>query len=606
MWNSDRQRGVPSAAVVNFRKKSCADKYCRIDCQSLHSVCSSRSPGRADPCDRGRLLYGAAFRDQHRHQHADFPESGLAPARPAIRPGVRPRQHDPGRGGSADAGTHEFRGRGARAEAQGRQQELPVHAAARFRRILRQERAVVPFGGRGRQDHVPVRICSPPDRDHGRRSLHPRTDRRARDWTCRRQARAGQARQYRAPVQPDFANGRGCPEQGRRHLLLAPARQRHAADRFRPPRLHRVQAGARLQRAGARQGRHRCDPQGRRRSRLSGQVPGPRQADRAGSDRQRGIRHRPERRRGQRHRHRDRGADHPVAGAAFGQDHLRRVRQSVYRSVDHHRAGADDGGLAEPALDRVRSSVRRPRRRFRHPVQRPLPLRAFQERQSAGGAGGSGAAGGGTAFAGRDGHLGRIPLFPADRLQGHLRTRGDCRRRHDRRVHLQHHGAAGAVEAAQPARREGTCRLRVPRAGRPLPRKAPHRHHRRHARGRDRRPAAVVLHEVRLQPDESAQQECRVHRHFPRSEERPQHRRQRHRRHDQFRRRRQEDRSKTREIAGSAARDVARQFRAARSGAEAEADRAGRQGAQSRAQSGPDRRAAERPGERRFAEGIRR
>ena len=88
---------------------------------------------------------------------------------------------------------------------------------------------------------------------------------------------------------------------------------------------------------------------------------------------------------------------------------------------------------------------------------------------------------GGAAVAGRDGDGGRIPVVPADRLQGHLRTRRDRRRRHAGRVHLQHHGAAGAAEAAQPARREGAGRLRVPGAGRPFPRKAPRRHHRRHA-----------------------------------------------------------------------------------------------------------------------------
>jgi hypothetical protein len=43
---------------------------------------------------------------------------------------------------------------------------------------------------------------------------------------------------------------------------------------------------------------------------------------------------------------------------------------------------------------------------------------------------------------------------PADRLQGHFRTRQDRRRRHAGRVHDQHHGAAGAAEAAQSARRK--------------------------------------------------------------------------------------------------------------------------------------------------------
>jgi hypothetical protein len=46
-------------------------------------------------------------------------------------------------------------------------------------------------------------VEDPPDRDHGRRSLDPRPDRRAGDRACRRQARTGQARQYRTALQPD-------------------------------------------------------------------------------------------------------------------------------------------------------------------------------------------------------------------------------------------------------------------------------------------------------------------------------------------------------------------------------------------------------------------
>ena len=60
------------------------------------------------------------------------------------------------------------------------------------------------------------------------------------------------------------------------------------------------------------------------------------------------------------------------------------------------------------------------------------------------------------AVAGRDGDRGRLPVLPADRLQGHFRARRDRRRRHADRVPLQHHGAAGDAEAAQPARREAS------------------------------------------------------------------------------------------------------------------------------------------------------
>jgi hypothetical protein len=51
-----------------------------------------------------------------------------------------------------------------------RHQAFRIGAAARFRRVLREERAVVPAGGGGRQGHRPVRIRRAPDRDHGRRS----------------------------------------------------------------------------------------------------------------------------------------------------------------------------------------------------------------------------------------------------------------------------------------------------------------------------------------------------------------------------------------------------------------------------------------------------
>ena len=81
-------------------------------------------------------------------------------------------------------------------------------------------------------------------------------------------------------------DGRGHQQQGNRDLLLARIDQREGSDRFRQARLHRVQAGDRLCRARAGQGGDRRDPQGRRRSGLSRQVPGAGAADRAGPDRQ--------------------------------------------------------------------------------------------------------------------------------------------------------------------------------------------------------------------------------------------------------------------------------------------------------------------------------
>ena len=106
----------------------------------------------------------------------------------------------------------------------------------------------------------------------------------------------------------------------------------------------------------------------------------------------------------------------------------------------------------------------------------------------------------GAAVARRDGDRSRLPLVPADRLQGHLRARPDRRRRHAGCVPLQHHGAAGAADAAQSAGRERAARLCLPRAGRPLHGGAPHPDHRRHAAGRDRRTAAALLLQFDFNP----------------------------------------------------------------------------------------------------------
>src|ERR1700732_3793038 len=43
--------------AVNIRKRRCADKYCCIDCQSLHTVCRYYWLGRPRACGRGGLLY---------------------------------------------------------------------------------------------------------------------------------------------------------------------------------------------------------------------------------------------------------------------------------------------------------------------------------------------------------------------------------------------------------------------------------------------------------------------------------------------------------------------------------------------------------------------
>jgi len=47
--------------TVNIRKKECADAYCRLDCQNLHTVCRHDCPGRSDVCGRGMLLHRPSF-----------------------------------------------------------------------------------------------------------------------------------------------------------------------------------------------------------------------------------------------------------------------------------------------------------------------------------------------------------------------------------------------------------------------------------------------------------------------------------------------------------------------------------------------------------------
>ncbi|KAH2808199.1 hypothetical protein KXV85_006069, partial [Aspergillus fumigatus] len=158
--------------------------------------------------------------------------------------------------------------------------------------------------------------------------------------------------------------------------------------------------------AGAGQGRRRRHPQGCGRSEIRRKLSRPRPSDRSDPDRQRGIFDRPGRRHRQRRRYDPHRARDPVARVAFGENHLRRVREPVHRSCDHHRRRTVAGGIAEPAVDRIRRTVRWPRRRLWHPVQRAIPLRALQERQHGGSAGRSRAAFRGSAVAGGDGHRG--------------------------------------------------------------------------------------------------------------------------------------------------------------------------------------------------------
>ena len=418
--------------AVNIRKKKCADKYCRIDCQSLHAVCFSHGPGRAHSGDSGGLLYGPALLHQHRHQHADFAQSGLAQARQPVRarPSIanerslpwwrRRRRNSPARRAHALA-----------QKLSGDTEHFESVAAAR-----RPENSLKRTG-----------CCSCPRPRSARltgqfESAAPLIEIMAGDPSIRGLTGAletGLAGVKRGQVKLDSTErpfnliaqtvenvlNKGSATFSWRELISDKPltdSDRRAFIEFKPILDFNALEPGKDATDAIRQAAQR--PQSRGRIWRAGQ------ADRTGSDRQRGIRHRSGRRRRQRHRHRARGAVDSLDGAAFAEDHLRGVRQSLHRPFHHHRRRADDGGFAEPALDRVRRSVRRTGRRLRHPVQRPLPLGALQEQRSAGGAGAGGRTLRGAAVAGGDGDRGRIPLVPADRLQGHLRTRRDRRRRH--------------------------------------------------------------------------------------------------------------------------------------------------------------------------------
>ena len=223
-------------------------------------------------------------------------------------------------------------------------------------------------------------------------------------------------------------------------LLLARHAQRPAADAERAAPLHRNQAGARLQRAHARQGGHRCHPQG-------GGRPEPRLAirrDDCGSpDRSRSpTRSTPPLKE---------GAFVNTAGTILivltilwlalrsWQHHPRGLRQPAVGLSITVAIGLGIGRRAQPDLGRLRRSVHRPRRRFRHPVQRALSCRAARRRRPASGAAEHGALCGRAADARRRRDRRRLPVVPADRLQGRVRARPARRPRHDRRLPHQHH-----------------------------------------------------------------------------------------------------------------------------------------------------------------------
>ena len=170
-------------------------------------------------------------------------------------------------------------------------------------------------------------------------------------------------------------------------------------------------------------------------------------AHRTGADRRRGIRNRAGGGVHQHHRHDPGGADHPVAGVAIGATDSGGLHQPAGRALDHCRGRFGAGRRAQSDLGRVRGPVHRSRRRFRHPVQRALSRRAPRGRRSARGAAQHRELRGRAADARRRRDRGRLPVVPADRLQGPLRARPARRPRHDRRVPDQRHRDPGIADA---------------------------------------------------------------------------------------------------------------------------------------------------------------
>ena len=93
----------------------------------------------------------------------------------------------------------------------------------------------------------------------------------------------------------------------------------------------------------------------------------------------RGIRHRRRRSRAERRPDDPRRSPAVVARAQAGPHRYGGPRQPRRRADADRCDRPYDGRRIEPDLGRVRGAVHRPRRRFRHPVQRPLPRRTARE-----------------------------------------------------------------------------------------------------------------------------------------------------------------------------------------------------------------------------------
>ena len=370
----------------------------------------------------------------------------------------------------------------------------------------------------------------------------------------------------------------------------------------RQAQVHRHPAEARLHRAGTRQGSDRRDPPGRHRSQAPRGIRRARASDWSGADRRRGVLHRAGRHGGEQHRdHRDRAGD-PLARAEIGPHHLRGVRQPDHRARDHGGARLPDRRAAQPHIHRVRGAVRRPRCRFRNPVQRALSRRPLRGRRFEARAGARRAQCGRAADACGRRDRGRISLISADRLSRRLRARPDRRHGHAGRIPHQHHAVARAAHGPQSEGRTRAARLRVSRAGRQVHGRPPHRDHRRRRHRVARRDAAALLSAVRLQSDQPAQPEGRIDRDLPRSAPRSHHRSERDQRAYAQPRGDQADRGTAVQATRGLAGPYAELLRAAGSGQEARRNqsRARQHRAFVQARGGAD--AADRRGERRRAQ----
>ena len=399
------------------------------------------------------LVCGDAFFHDHRHQQADLHRHAVAAARAEVRERIPAIRIDRRGDRSADAGTGRQGERCLDRAPVAAEGFVPFRPAAARRCVLRAERLSLRIDRSARAATEKSDPGAAPGAGAGGRPEPARRDPGAAIRLARRAGRPHHARRH--DLADDAWRRRHREGQCRAagDVFLARPGPRPCLDGKRAAKVSQHPGRARLFGARARIEGDRCHPQGCRRSQVRDRLPGEPAPDRPGALGGRRIRHHQGERRAERHRHHCHRAVHSVAGAALVPHHLCRVRQSRRWAGGHGGGRHADGRHAEPDIGVFRGAVRRPRRRFRIAVQRALSRRAARGRRPARGLAVFRPPRRRAADACRARHRRRLPVVPADRLQGRVRARPHCRRRHVDRVLHQHHLAAGFVEPAQAAER---------------------------------------------------------------------------------------------------------------------------------------------------------